>query len=262
MKPVCVISLLVWDSPWYLKNLLANLDAFPPGGVYHLRILDQGSGPDTVRLLQDYAAGKKHVSVDYLSENIGYSAGHNRNYAEMAKLLDFAYFVTINNDLVFGEPNWLETLVAAMEADPAAGVGGPTCYKAYPNLIAPATRAQKAAGDYLFVNGAVAIVRAATVRRFGLFDEAFTPAYWEDADMCLRYGHFGARHIWIDLSMVHGYLGEAGRVNQEKYAVLADRYGDFRMKNQLLFVDRWGHNKAAYPREAELRAAFPQLYIP
>lgn len=262
MTAVCLISLLVWDSPRYLDNLLANLEAFPPGGPFHLRILDQGSGPATIRLLEEYVKGRTHVSVERLVNNIGYSAGHNRNYAEVSKMLDFGYFVTINNDLAFGEAGWLQTMVRAMEADPRAAVGGPVCYKAYPTHIAPATREQKAAGDFLFVNGSVAIIRAAAVRRFGLFDEVFTPAYWEDADMCLRYARFGMRHIWIDIPMIHGYLGEAGRVNQEKYQELDARFGDFRTRNQVLFVDRWGTNRDRYPAEGDLRRSFPQLYIP
>lgn len=262
MRPVSVISLLVWDSPRYLRNLLDNLDAYPPGALYHLRVLDQGSGPETIQMLRDYAQGKNHVSVEFLSGNLGYSAGHNRNYANLQKTIDFKYFVTINNDLAFGEPGWLRVLVDAMEAAPKAAIGGPICFKAYPDYISPATRAQKAAGDFLFVGGAVAIMRTEAVKRCGLFDEAFTPAYWEDTDMCMRYRQFGFDHIWIDIPVVHGYLGEAGRVNQEKYAELDARFGDFRTRNQLLFMERWGTKRGEYPKEADLRQAFPGLYIP
>lgn len=263
MKPVSVVSLLVWDSPRYLANLLDNLDAFPADSPHHLRILDQGSGPETVEMLKNYAEGRNHVSVEFLSGNLGYSAGHNRNYDQLAKVLDFSYFVTINNDLLFAEPGWLATLVDAMEAAPNAAIGGPTCYKNYPSHIAPATREQKAAGDFLFVTGVVSIIRTSMVRRVGLFDEAFTPAYWEDADMCLRYRRFGFDHLWIDLPLVHGYLGEAGRVNQAKYAELNERFGDFRTRNQLLFIDRWNRRLAEYPKnETELGTAFPRLYIP
>lgn len=264
MPPVSVISLLVWDSPRYLRNLLDNLDAYTPGHRYHLRILDQGSGPETVEMLRGWSAGKNHVSVDFLTHNIGYSAGHNRNYESLQRLVDFQYFVTINNDLAFGAPGWLNTLTEAMEAAPSAAVGGPVCYKSYPNHIAPATRAQKAAGDFLFVSGAVSIIRAETVRRCGLFDEVFTPAYWEDTDMCLRYRRFGYTHLWTDIDIVHGYLGEAGRVNQTKYAELDALYGDFRTRNQLTFMDRWKADRiTAYPaRPDDLPAAFPRLYFP
>jgi GT2 family glycosyltransferase len=262
MKPVSVISLLNWDASRYLENLLANLDAFSPGGIYHLRILDQGSEPETKKLLKEYVTGKSHVSVEFLSKNIGYSAGHNYNFATVSKNLDFQYFVTINNDVLFGATDWLKMMVSAMEAYSSAAVGGPTCWKVYPTYIKPANRVQKEAGDYLFVGGSVAIIRVSAVRRFGLFDEVYTPAYWEDADLCLRYVHFGMRQIWIDVPFVHGYLGNAGSVNQEKHRELEAEYGDFRMRNERLLSDRWVTNRSKYPVEAQLSNEFPRLYIP
>ena len=262
MKPVSVISLLSWDSPCYLENLLANLDAFPPRDIYYLRILDQGSGHETKKLLEAYSAGKSYVSIEFLSKNIGYSAGHNRNFESVSKHFDFHYFVTINNDVVFGATDWLKMMVSTMEGNTLAAVGGPTCWKAYPTGMNPASRVQKKTGDYLFVSGSVAIIRTSAVRRFGLFDEVYTPAYWEDADLCLRYVHFGMRQIWIDVPFVHGYLGNAGRVTQEKHKALETEYGDFAMRNEMLFADRWVLNRDKYPVEAQLSNEFPRLYIP
>lgn len=264
MKPVSVVSLLVWDSVRYLDCLLRNLDAFPPGGPFHLRILDQGSGPETRAILQDYQSRHSHVAVDYLDANIGYSAGHNRNYETVRRIGHFDYFVTINNDLVFGEPGWLDTLVQAMEAAPTAAIGGPTCYTSEPGMIRPASRAEKESGRYLFVSGAVSIIRTAAVRRLGLFDEVYTPAYWEDADMCMRYMHFGLGQKYIDIPMFHAYLGEADRVNQAKNAGLLEQFGDFRTRNMYQFHERWGTaaNRAAFAPEAELRTACPKLYLP
>lgn len=264
MRPVTIVSLLVWDSVRYLDNLLRNLEAYRPGENFHLRILDQGSGPETLELLRAFDARHPWVSVEYLEANIGYSAGHNRNFEAMRQAGPFDYFVTINNDLIFGEPGWLDTLVKAMEADRSAAVGGPVCYVSEPGFIRPATRTEKQAGRFFFVNGSVAVIRAAAVRRFGLFDEIYTPAYWEDADMCMRYKQFGLRDIYIDIPMFHAYLGEVERVNRAKNTDLVAVHGDFRTRNMHLFYERWAtvEQRARFPTEAGLRTGCPQLYVP
>lgn len=262
-RPMTVVSLLVWDSPLYTRNLLMNLDYAKPGRNFHLRILDQGSQEETRSLVRDFVRSHNGTSAEILSGNIGYGAGHNRNYAQVAKSVDFDYFVTINSDLVFGEPNWLDTLVDAMEAEPEAAIGGPFAYCEHPGRISPATRTQCEAGDFMFITGAVSIMRAATVRQLGLFDEAYSPAYWEDADMVERYRHFGWRQKYIDLPVFHGYLGEAGRVANVKTDELNQKWGDFRQNTLRLFFDRWRFGNAPLPQDpADLPQCFPRLYIP
>jgi GT2 family glycosyltransferase len=260
-----VISLLIWDSVRYLDNLLRNLETFVPGEGFHLRILDQGSGAATRELLSAYQARYQHVSIDWLPENIGYSAGHNRTFESMRLGGPFDYFITINDDLVFGVPGWLDTMVRAMEATPDAAAGGPICYTPEPGLIRLSTLDEKLTGRFQFVAGTVCIIRASIVHRLGLFDESFTPAYWEDADMCTRYAHFGQRHIYIDVPLVHGYLGGAERANLAKNTELVARHGDFRARNLNFFHRRWGTPEArsSFPTdESALRLHCPRLYIP
>lgn len=264
MTPITIISLLSWDSPTYLRNLLANLDAYPPGrSYYHLHILDQGSQPETLEILERFAAGKSYVSVEYLPENIGYGPGHNQSHRTMSRAGSFDYFLTINNDLVFGEPGWLDLLVEGMERAPGAAIGGPMCHKNRPGMLSPATREEMRAGDFLFVTGAVAMIRNAAIRRYGLFDEAYAPAYWEDADLAMRYRHFGFGQTYIDIPVLHGYLGAIDRVNVAKNGQLETRWGDFKTLNQELFARRWGLKADPLPTgEGDLRACFPKLYVP
>ena len=46
-----LVSILSWDSPAYLANLLANLDSVPPSldgrTSVHIHVLDQGSSEGT-----------------------------------------------------------------------------------------------------------------------------------------------------------------------------------------------------------------------
>lgn len=262
-RPKTLVSLLVWDSPLYTSNLFMNLAWAIPGNNYHLRILDQGSQEDVKAMIRSFVRDNPNTSAELLSGNIGYGAGHNRNFAQIAGQLDFDYFVTVNSDVAFGEPGWLDMLVDAMEAAPDAAIGGPFAYQEKPGMITPATRAQRQAGDFWFVTGAVCIIRTAVVRQLGLFDEAYNPAYWEDADMAERYRHFGWRQIFIDIPVVHGYLGDAGRVANLKSDALEQKWGDFRKRNLRLFFHRWKLGRESLPNDPkDVAAAFPDLYIP
>ncbi len=264
-----MISVLVWDSPRYTRNLLDNLAGVTPGRNFHIRILDQGSGPETRDMIRAFLKGRPFASAEFLPANIGYGGGHNRVFDGLWRQGPFDYFVTVNNDLVFGEPGWLNTLVEAMEADPECGLGGPFCSRLEPKpdwpveafQIVPANAAQRRIGDFLFVTGAVAIMRVAAIRRLGLFDEVYAPAYWEDADLAARFAAYGWSQRFIDIQVAHGYLGHAERVNTAKLEELKARFGDFAIRNRDIYFDRWRGGRPV-PHEADLRSAFPRLYMP
>lgn len=267
-RPFSVLSLLVWDSPRYTGNLLSNLEWAPPSHDYpwHLHIIDQGSEPETKDLLRAWVPPRSGVSAQLLANNVGYGAGHNFVYASMLAQQPFDYFVTINSDVVFGAPDWLDTLVQAMEANPRAAIGGPFAYtreilddKHF--LLAPATPEQCRAGAFEFITGAVAIIRARAVEELGLFDEIFSPAYFEDQDMVARYQHFGWEQLHIDIPVLHGYLGNAERVNEAKRAALDAEHGDFRHRNMMTYTRRWRHDPLPTSPE-DLRRRCPRLYFP
>jgi GT2 family glycosyltransferase len=261
-QPRALVSILVWDSHVYTKNLLANLDFAVPGTSFAVYFLDQGSGDETKGLLRDFVPNRSRMNAILLPQNIGYSAGHNFNYAQALKNgVQFDYFITVNSDVAFGEPGWVDMLVAAMDANPKAAIGGPFGCKQTPTHIEHCSVARMRAGDFSFVSGAVSIIRAETVRQIGLFDEIYTPAYFEDQDMVMRYLHYGWSQIHIDVPVVHGYLGEAVKVNKEKRAELLAVHGDFGKRNLETYLRRWNSPnaliKTSQPLDWENR-----LYIP
>ncbi|WP_181702592.1 glycosyltransferase [Chthonobacter albigriseus] len=261
MRPRTVISILTWDSLHYTRNLLLNLTWAVPGRNMSVMILDQGSGPDTVALLKEFVPGRAGFSARLRADNIGYGPGHNDNYRAALAAGPFDYFITVNSDALFGEAGWADRMVEAMEANPTAALGGPYAYRLDGQRYVQATREQAAAGDYLFITGAVAIMRASAVETAGLFDEAFEPAYWEDADMALRYERLGFSQIHIDIPVLHGYLGSAGRVNEAKNADLTRRWGDYKQRNLQLFSRRW-MGPDALGRSEDPRGWGDRLYLP
>lgn len=261
MRPRTVISILTWDSFLYTRNLLMNLAWALPGQNTTVMVLDQGSGPDTVDFLKDFVPRHAGFTARLRPRNIGYGPGHNDNYRAALAQGPFDYFITVNSDTVFGEPGWADRMVDAMEADPKAALGGPFAYKALPGGYAPSTRAEMEEGRFLFITGAVAIMRASAVAEAGLFDEAFEPAYWEDADMALRYERLGFRQIFIDVPVFHGYLGAVERTNVAKNGSLTAEWGDYKARNLSTFTRRWvGPNALGLTEDP--RTWGNRLYIP
>jgi GT2 family glycosyltransferase len=256
-----VISILVWDSPIYTRNLLLNLDWAVPGKDCRIIILDQGSAEETRSFVRSYAAERPNVMALLLDRNIGYGAGHNLVYRSALEGGAFDYFITLNSDSLFPEPGWADEMVGAMDANPDAAIGGPLGYGIRDSYFVPSSKQQLASGDFLFITGAVAIIRAKAVREHGLFDEIYTPAYWEDADMVLRYRHYGWRQLFVDIPILHGYLGEKIKVNQQKREQLKAEFGEFQNRNMREFMTRYlGPQRAAL--KSDPLSWSPRLFRP
>jgi GT2 family glycosyltransferase len=168
----------------------------------------------------DYAASAyPQVKVIRNEGNHGFGAGNNLGAAEAQG----QYLVFLNPDTVV-EPGWLDQLVAALEADPRAGMatakillladpgrintcGNDVHYtglalcrglglerQAYPDL-----------GEVAAVSGAAFAVRSALFRALGGFDEDFF-LYMEDTDLSWRARLAGYRCLYVPGSHVrHDY---------------------------------------------------------
>jgi len=262
MGPKIVISILTWDSIAYTRNLLANLEWAVPGTDTRIMILDQGSEEETRNLLRTYVPAHPNMIATLLTGNIGYSAGHNYNFRKALETGPFDYFITVNSDVLFGDNNWANQMAEAMECNPRAGLGGPLAFKSVDQrFITDASRAEMRNGDFYFITGAICIIRTATAMQCGLFDEIYTPAYAEDTDMAMRYLYFGWQQLYIEMSVIHGYLGEKHKVSAIKMDQLKQKYGDFKRRNADVFYRRWNNKSPLYQEKSPLEWG-DTLYIP
>jgi len=258
-----VVSVLAWNSTVYLARLFQNLLENPPStSGFILIVVDQGSTQATKVIIAQAASAIANMRVITLAENIGYSAGHNLAYANALEHGGVDYFVPLNDDMAFEGPGWLDEMVAVMEKVPEAALGGPACYSIVPGMARPATEPEVAEGRYHFIATPVAIIRAAAVRDVGLFDEEYTPAYWEDADLSMRLKHFGWELAHTPIKYRHKYLGQIERGLTAYKAELA-KYGEFDKENIARFFTRWKspETRSAFTRET-LWSLCPRLYAP
>jgi O-antigen biosynthesis protein len=161
------------------------------------------------------------------------------------------YVLLLNNDaqMLAGA---LDRLVAALDADARVAAAGPKVL--YPNgrlqeagcYIRPDGEsvmvglfADPAEGGYcrdrdvMYCSGAALLLRRACVGET-LFDEAYAPAYCEDADLCLRLLAAGHRVRYVHEAVVVHYLSIS--TNRQTQAGKLRRIA----RNQQRLSERWG----------------------
>ena len=183
----------------HAAQLPATLDALQnlayPAARREIVVVDNGDG-SSAAVARSYAG----VRVLEPGRNLGFGGGCNLGVAHS----NSAIIALINPDLQ-PQPNFLQALVTPL-ADETVGVAGAKLlypdnqtiqhaggYLQDPLLLAqhygygkPDRGAFDTAREVEFVTGAALAMRRSTWDALGDMDESFYPAYYEDADLCLR----------------------------------------------------------------------------
>ena len=187
------------------------------------------------------------VEVRGAGRNLGYAGGINAGF-RFALEQPAEYLLALNPDTEV-EPGFLEPLVAAMEADPAAAIAGGTIYAHHDR-----TRAWYAGGRLVpwrglavhlrkgevlepatlgdprpvtFVTGCLALHRVSLLPCVGPQDERFF-LYLDDVELSARALRRGCRLLYVPRSVVyHKVLGERDSRLKLYYSV----------RNRLLLVE-------------------------
>jgi GT2 family glycosyltransferase len=246
-----IVSILVWDTPEYAECLLNNLlEECHPGQTPHeIYVLDQGSGWRTRRILKRY---KDRIQLLRVKTNAGFSAGHNHVFKTAQAAGDFDAFCVLNSDVRFLSAGWLDRLVDTLSEDAGNAVAGPVGIRIQTGEDRfghgeIASEEAMRAGDYDVLSGCVSLIRTSVAQKHGLYDEIFTPGYFEDADMCFRYVAAGHGIVHCPIRIEHGYLGARTSTAKVKKDSLRRKYGNFRERNRQEFLKRWPLS----PAEAE-----------
>ncbi len=203
-----------WDYTYScLYSVLANTD----GISCELIVADDASSDET-----KYApAHVKGIKVVRNENRLGFI----KNCNNAAKAATGSYLLFLNNDTNV-QKNWLSSLVGLMESDPKIGVVGS-------KLVYPDGKLQDAGGiiwkdascwsygrwddpekakygcirevDYL--SGASLLIRSGLWKMIGGFDERYSPAYYEDADLALEARNRGYRVVYQPESIVVHFEG-------------------------------------------------------
>lgn len=218
---------------------------------FDLIVVDNASADGTVELLEAAVSGATIISNP---ENTGFGRGSNQG----AKLAMGAYLCFLNPD-AFVQPDWLEPLLEAFERDESVGA-------AVPLFLHPDGRIQEA-GSALDSEGAALaigdgddpqsfehrfrrtvdygsaaclIVRAELFREVSGFDPIYSPAYYEDVDLCFKLAQRGFRTVFEPASRVVHLRGGASplafRLMTANRRVFAERWRERLQRRQPLRI--------------------------
>jgi GT2 family glycosyltransferase/glycosyltransferase involved in cell wall biosynthesis len=215
---------------------------------YEIVVVDNGSTDGSVEALRS----RSDVTLVENSKNVGVSRGWNQGINLADSRNDI---VVLNSDIIVGD-NWLAKINKTAYSDPTIGVVGCRMkgHKFHDGHVLHTGALIKKDGmgeenewgiplkDYgqyqvnrevQIVVGACMYLKREALEKVGLFDEQFSPAYFEDSDMCLKMTQAGYKVFYcgqVTLLHEHGATSRANGINAA--SLLAS--------NRVKFVNKWG----------------------
>lgn len=261
-RPKLIVSVLSWNAPRYLANLLDNLAHAPPSLTmpFNVVVLDQGNAEDTRSVLrQRESVYSQWLTPLYSDVNHGFSGGHNVVFDHVWQRSRFDYFAVVNQDVLFNKAGWCDDLITATRIQPNVAISGPVAHAInYERGVFERRRPDELSGGQAFIEASIALMRTDVVCKAGLFDEEFHPAYYEDADLCCRYRALGWNMGIAPVAHVHQYLG-TDKHSASRKKLEAD-HPDWVSTNRDLFFGRW--SSPAPLTAGDVRSVFPKVYFP
>lgn len=218
---------------------------------YRIIVVDNGSGGDDVRVLQERFGDSVHIIEN--DRNYGFGGGCNIG---MTYAFDWGvdYVLLLNNDTVV-DPAFLSGLMRAAEQFPEAAAFCPRiCHYHRPRLLRstggrvnpwtgmawqvghgrPDDGGYDSVEERDYVDHACMLIRRSALERVGLLDEDYF-AYWEETDWCDRAWEAGMKSYYVPSARI--WQKSAGSFTHP-----ADRNFLFR-RNAFLFLRK---RKRAY----------------
>ena len=245
MKQPTVISILALNNLDLTRQCIESIFENTTG-PYEICVVNQASNDGTREYLDGLGS---RIAAVHLPKNIGFIGGNN---LVMERYPD-RDIVLLNNDTIV-EKGWLEALRERAYSEPGIGVVGA-------KLLYPDGRLQEAGGEIFsdgsgrnigkyddpdrhiynvkrdvdYCSGACLFVKRAVLDDVGYLDEIFSPAYWEDTDLCFRARKAGWRVVYEPESrVVHLEGATAGMPGRKSLS------RDLQQRNKPKFMSRWG----------------------
>lgn len=244
-SPLVSIVVVTYNNLNLTQLCLASIEAETTHIRYEIIIVDNASSDGTQDYLQQFAAGKAHVSLILNDDNTGFSKANNQGLAQAKG----DYLVVLNNDTVVTR-GWASSLIRHCRKNPEIGLIGPVTNNIgneakidiqYDSLNEMPTKAREYTLTHLgqsfdirtLAFFCVMITRQAYDQIGGL-DEAFGLGFFEDDDYCRRAEAAKFRVVCADDVFVHHNLSASfNKLGQERKQELF-------LKNKAIYEAKWG----------------------
>jgi GT2 family glycosyltransferase/Tfp pilus assembly protein PilF len=214
-------------------------------GEYRICVFNQGSDDGTREYLDGLG---DRIDRIHSPDNVGFVTGNNRVMEEYPD----DDIVLLNNDTLMRK-GWLKSLKECAYSDPAIGIVGAKLV--YPNGLLqeaggeifrdgsgrnigkfddPDRHIYNVRKDVDYCSGACLYLKRETLSQIGYLDEVFSPAYWEDTDICFRARAAGFRVVYEPAAeVVHLEGATAGSPEKRTLS------GQLQARNKPIFMERW-----------------------
>jgi GT2 family glycosyltransferase/SAM-dependent methyltransferase len=214
--PLVTIIVPVFGGAAMAVECLASLAHAKVRASFEVIVADDASPDGTADIL----AQVQGIRLRRNTINLGFIRNCNHAMADARG----AYTLILNSDVQVSD-GWLDALVEVFDTRPDAGAVGPKIL--YPSghlqeagvalrpdatsdMVGLNDDADRACYSYIrpvdYCSGAALMVRTATLRQLGGFDERLSPAYCEDADFCLRLRRHGLKTYYTPRAVVVHHL--------------------------------------------------------
>lgn len=238
--PFTDIFCLVYNNRKVTEGFVKRL--FQNTANFRLTFLDNGSTDDVKAFL---AEGAEEGRWKLLREeaNLGIIKGRNK----LMRGIEADYFVNIDNDQYVG-PLWLEEQFKLMQkgyditgveawcmmpptSQGTTVINGVQCSS---RAYLPFRRCQRPGEKFTYIGCGGTLIKRAVVDKIGLFDDRFSPAYFEDPDFVFRAIRAGFKPGWCRTSMIdhlaHQTIGSSH--------LFFDKNAQF-LKSWNAFISKW-----------------------
>jgi GT2 family glycosyltransferase len=203
--PELSVIMVVHDNFALTLQTLASLRNNYPRPI-ELILVDSGSTDETLHLAQ-YVNGACVLRFD---SNVGFVQGCNAGLA----IANADAVLYLNNDVELAE-GAIPAAMRRLHSDASIGAVGAKVIRTHGVLQeagciiwrdgwtvgyrrdqSPLSPEVNFARDVAFCSAVFLLVRASVLKELGGFDDAFAPAYFEDADLCIRIQEAGYRVVY------------------------------------------------------------------
>ncbi|MDQ3011397.1 MAG: glycosyltransferase family 2 protein [Acidobacteriota bacterium] len=225
--PSVYIIVLTYNMRQVARRCLHSLRALNYSN-HRIVVVDNASSDGTEAMMRDEFSGLPFIQT---GSNCGYTGGNNRGI-EYALTQGADYVLLLNPDTVLVNPDFIDEMVAYLEAHPQVGIAGPRVFFREAGIVQNTVlfppglwrsivhwgryrinpRFAESSGeevvDASVLNGVSVMLRAECLRQTGLLDENIF-MYIEDADLDYRAHAHGWRVQYLPIdSVIHQQKAE------------------------------------------------------
>jgi GT2 family glycosyltransferase len=238
------IVILSYNNTYYIQRCIESIYTNCNPDSYLLIIFDNGSTDGTAQWLAEWGNKHDEVLIILNEENMGFAAGNNEACQYVPKDHDIFF---INNDTRVPANALFWLRMALYESNEIGGAGAVQNY-AYadqledvkfdlPELYVEYGAKYNVPKDSAYeeqvkICGFAMLLRREAWDKSGGFDAGFSPAYFEDDDLCYRIREFGYRFIVCHNAFIY-HVGSQGIDQFEEAEKIAQH-------NREVFINKWG----------------------